>query len=82
MLELGTKQYEDYRFNFIESRRLNKEHPLWRPLWNGISPGWEKSKEWGEYLMNQENGEKYLKEYHKELYNSLYAKETDIFDFL
>lgn len=82
MLELGAKQYEDYRFNFIESRRLNKEHPLWRPLWNGISPGWEQSKEWGEYLIKQENGEKYLKEYHSKLYDSLFTKETNLFDFL
>lgn len=67
ILQLGTKEYEDYRFNFIEERRLNKEHPLWRPLWNGISPGWAKSSEWKEYLLKQPNGEKYLSEYHSDL---------------
>lgn len=67
MLELGTKEYEDYRFQFIESRRLNKEHPEWRPLWNGISPKWESSEEWKDYLSKQPNGEKYLKDYHPEL---------------
>lgn len=69
VLKLGPKEYEDYRFNFIESRRLNKEHPLWRPLWNGISPDWENSEEWAEYLLKQENGEKYLNKFHKKLIN-------------
>jgi hypothetical protein len=41
---------EKTRFNFIESRRKNKEHPLWYKLWNGVSPGWEKSEEWKAYL--------------------------------
>lgn len=51
MLELGSKEYEECRFNFVESRRLNKEHKDWRPLWNGISPGQWESKEWKEYLV-------------------------------
>lgn len=67
MLKLGPKEYEDYRFNFIEGRRLNKEHPMWRPLWNGISPGWVHSEEWKEYLLKQPNGEKYLKRFHSDL---------------
>lgn len=82
MLELGSKEYEDHRFNFIESRRLNKEHPLWRPLWNGISPNWYESKEWGEYLMGQKNGEELLKKYHLKVYNSLFTKTNSIEDFL
>lgn len=77
ILQLGTKEYEDHRFNFIEGRRLNKEHPLWRPLWNGISAGWSKSEEWKEYLLKQPNGEKYMREYHKELNK----KEFSVEDF-
>ncbi len=81
MLELGSKEYEDHRFNFIESRRLNKEHPLWRPLWNGISPDWENSEEWGGYLLAQKNGEELLKTYHSNLYNSIFMKENSLEDF-
>ena len=73
MLELGAKEYEDYRFNFIESRRLNKEHPEWRPLWNGISPKWESSQEWKDYLLKQPNGEKYFNLYHKDMVNTSYG---------
>jgi hypothetical protein len=76
MLELGTKEYEEYRFNFIEERRLNKEHPEWRPLWNGISPKWESSQEWKEYLSKQPNGEKYLKEYHPDLVDDKLSLES------
>nr|QMP82932.1 MAG: hypothetical protein [Caudoviricetes sp.] len=82
VLELGSKEYEDHRFNFIEERRLNQEHPLWRPLWNGISPSWENSKEWGEYLFKQPNGEELLKTYHPKLHDSLFTKEVNLFDFL
>ena len=81
MLELGTKEYEDYRFNFIESRRLNKEHPLWRPLWNGISPNWESSDEWKDYLLGQPNGEEYLKKHHPKLYEEMFTKKTTLEDF-
>jgi len=78
VLELGPKQYEDYRFNFIENRRTDKEHPLWRPLWNGISPGWENSEEWKEYLLKQPNGDKYLKLFHPSLFreNSILTVES------
>lgn len=67
MLELGEKEYEDYRFNFVEERRLNQEHPEWRKLWNGISPSMWDSQEWKEYLLKQNNGELYLNKYHKNL---------------
>ena len=54
MLELKSKEYEDARYNFIESRRKNSEHPLWNPRWNGISPDMFKSDEWKEYLISRE----------------------------
>jgi Oxygenase domain of the 2OGFeDO superfamily len=82
MLELGTKEYEDYRFNFIESRRLNKEHPLWRPLWNGISPGWESSEEWKDYLLGKPNGEIYLKKHHKKIYENTFSKKNTMIEEL
>ena len=63
MLELGSKAYEDCRFNFVESRRLNKEHPEQRKLWNGISPGMWESKEWYDYC-EKELGRDELIKYH------------------
>jgi hypothetical protein len=50
MLELGSKEYEDHRFNYVESRRKNPEHPLQRRLWNGISEGMWDEQEWYDYL--------------------------------
>jgi hypothetical protein len=52
MLELGSKEYEDCRYEYVESRRLNKEHPghVGRNLWNGIDAGMWDSKEWHAYL--------------------------------
>jgi len=63
MLELGTKEYEDLRFNFVESRRKNKEHSLWREGWNGVSHSMWDSEEWYKYL--KEHGKPYmLEKYH------------------
>lgn len=78
MLELGPKEYEDYRFNYVESRRLNSEHPLQRSLWNGISPAMWDEQEWKEYLLKQPNGEKYLKQYHS---NLVYEKSLTLDEF-
>ena len=65
MLELGSKEYEDHRFNYVESRRKNKEHPLQRKLWNGISEGMWYEKEWYDYL-EQHGGRQMLDKYHPE----------------
>jgi hypothetical protein len=75
MLELGEKAYEDLRYEFVESRRLNKEHPMWKKLWNGVSPNcfsdnsnpkqdFEAAREWYEYLLSKPNGERYISMYH------------------
>lgn len=82
MLELGSKEYEEHRFNFIESRRLNKGHSEWRPLWNGISPGIWESEEWSNYLLSKENGENLLEKYHPKLYSNRYNEKRDLFDFI
>ena len=65
MLELGSKEYEDTRYNYVESRRLNKEHPLWKPLWNGVSEGMWEDKEWYDYLESNLGTEE-LHKYHPE----------------
>lgn len=50
LLEAGVKEYEDARSEFIEERRLNHNHPLWRERWNGVSPSWDSSDEWFDWL--------------------------------
>lgn len=54
MADCKTKAYEDARYNFVEHRRVNKSHPLWRDKWNGVSAGMWETAEWRDYLM--ENG--------------------------
>jgi len=68
MLELGSKKYEDHRYNYVESRRKNKEHPLQRKLWNGISPGMWEEQEWYDYL-EKHGGREMVAKYHPEAYN-------------
>jgi len=72
MLQLGSKAYEDCRYEFVEERRLNKEHPgqfyedgTMRHLWNGVSPSMWESEEWYEYL-ERKLGNDVLIKYHPE----------------
>lgn len=65
MLNLGSKAYEECRYNFVESRRLNKEHTLWKPLWNGVSPSMWSNQEWYDYLETNLGTDTLLK-YHPE----------------
>jgi hypothetical protein len=67
MLELGSYEYENLRFEFVESRRKNKNHQLWKPLWNGVSEGMWNSQEWYDYL-EKHGGRKMVKEYHPRAY--------------
>lgn len=86
MLKLGRKEYEDYRFEFVELRRNNKEHKYHVRNWNGVSNSmWGDNKdsdlseavEWKEFLLSKPNGEKYLKDYHPWLINT----ETNLSEF-
>jgi hypothetical protein len=63
MLELGSWEYENCRYDFVEQRRKNPEHPLQRKLWNGVSEGMWTSDEWYEYCRDK-LGEQELLKYH------------------
>lgn len=63
MLELGSKEYEDTRYEFVEHRKNDKEHPEQRPLWNGISAGLWESKEWYDFCESKLSYEQLIK-YH------------------
>jgi hypothetical protein len=73
MLELGSKEYEDARYEYVESRRLNKEHPEHkdRHLWNGVTPGMWDEQEWYDFLRERKNGQEMLDKYHPSTKNAL-----------
>ena len=50
MLELKSWEYECLRKQYVDERRMNKQHKFWRPLWNGVSPGMWEDQEWYDYL--------------------------------
>lgn len=61
MLELGSYEYEKAREDYVESRRLDPNHPLQRYKWNGIAPGMWDSEEWFEYCEKRVGREELLK---------------------
>ena len=63
MALLGSFDYENLRRQFVDDRRLNEEHPEWRPLWNGVSTKMWDSQEWYDYL-RERGGEEMLTKYH------------------
>lgn len=65
MRSLGSYEYEETRFNYVESRKNDKNHPLQRKLWNGVSPGMWEEKEWYDYCEKALGREELLK-YHPE----------------
>lgn len=67
MDELGSWEYESLRRQFVDDRRKNEEHELWRPFWNGVSPGMWTTQEWYNYL-EEKGGKEMVEEYHPEAY--------------
>ena len=65
MLELGSKEYEDTRYDFVEHRKNDKEHPEQRALWNGVSAGMWESKEWYDFCESKLGQDELIK-YHPE----------------
>lgn len=50
LFDVKSWEYEQLRKQFVMERAHNKDHELWRPLWNGVSEGMWKSDEWAQYL--------------------------------
>ena len=67
MDKLGSWEYEHLRRAYVDSRRLNEEHPLWRPYWNGVSPSMWDNQEWYDYL-EMNGGKDMVQQYHPEAY--------------
>jgi hypothetical protein len=68
LAELKTFEYENTRKKFVESRRGNKEHPLWRERWNGVSPNCFFEDEWKQFLSSELGNEK-AKMYEPDLFS-------------
>lgn len=62
MLDLKSWDYEQLRKQYVEERRANRDHKLWRPLWNGVSPGMWEDKEWFDYMKAHNMPDPYAKE--------------------
>lgn len=63
MEQLGSWEYENLRRQFVDDRRKDESHSLWRPFWNGVSPSMWDSEEWYDYL-KMNGGEDMLMKYH------------------
>ena len=63
MALLGSFDYETLRRQYVDCRRLNEEHPEWRPLWNGVSTKMWDATEWYDYLQ-EHGGQEMLDKYH------------------
>lgn len=67
MLKLGSWEYEHLRRAYVDDRRKNEEHPLWRPYWNGVSADMWFEKEWYNWL-TEKGGAEMTAQYHPEAY--------------
>lgn len=67
MASLGTWEYETTRRQFVDDRRANKGHLLWKPFWNGVSPKMWNDEEWYDYLKSK-MGKNIVEKYHPEAY--------------
>jgi hypothetical protein len=77
MLELGSYEYEQTRELYVATRREDKEHPLHRPLWNGVSPGMWDEREWYDFLESK-MGREVVEKYHPKAYETTSSLE-DLF---
>ncbi len=76
MEKLGSWEYETYRRNFVDDRRKNEQHELWRPYWNGVSPSMWETQEWYSYL-EEKGGLEMVEKYHPEAF----VAESTLEDF-
>lgn len=67
MEKLGSWEYESLRKLFVDTRRKNEDHPLWKPFWNGVSPSMWDTEEWIQFL-EENGGVEMAKTYHPEAY--------------
>ena len=62
MVDLKSYDYEFLRKQYIDERRLNKDHKLQRNLWNGVNAGMWEEQEWYDYMKAHNMPDPYEKE--------------------
>jgi hypothetical protein len=62
MLDLKEWDYENLRKQYVDERRMNKDHPLHRHLWNGVSANMWDEQEWFDYMKAHNIADPYGKE--------------------
>jgi hypothetical protein len=70
MLELGSRAYEDLRYDFVEYRRKDPSNPLAREGWNGVSAGMWDGEEFRLFAESTDRTDVW-KEYHSKEESSL-----------
>lgn len=76
---LGSWEYEALRRQFVDERRLNEEHPLWKPRWNGVSPNMFFEDEWYNYVRTHLGEEELIKYHPESVQESTTASLEDFF---
>jgi hypothetical protein len=66
MLELGSKDYEDLRYAYVEHRRKDPKHPLAREAWNGVSVGMFDGDEFRDFLVTNGREDLWIQYHAKE----------------
>ena len=74
MLNLGSWDYEHLRRAYVDQRRKDEEHKLWRPYWNGVSPSMWDEQEWFDWL-TEIVGEDITRKYHPEAFEEAASLE-------
>lgn len=74
MENLGSWEYENYRREFVNDRKHNKEHKFWKPYWNGVSPSMFDDQEWYDYLEGK-GGKEMVMKYHPTAYDKAVSLE-------
>jgi len=79
MLKLGSYEYEVLRRSFVTGRMKDKDHPLQRTRWNGVSPDMWASKEWYNYALSK-GGREMITENQQDLID-LHENESTLDEF-
>ena len=75
MDKLGSWEYEKLRRQFVDDRKVDQSHELWRPFWNGVSPSMWDQQEWYDYL-EERGGREMVEKYHPEAYKVVNSLEA------
>lgn len=90
MLTLGSKEYEDYRREYVEECKHNKENPHWHPKFNGVFKGmwadtedpksdYKNAEGWYRKLKVHPKGDEWIQKHHPWLERAFGANNLESF---